>query len=234
MGLSGVTLAMDAAAGNGTIAVLRDGAVVADADVVMRSAAEERFFPAVLATLETAGVGIADVTRIVVGAGPGSFTALRVAGAIAKGLAQGRGIPLCAVPSLALVAPPSAPRLSATQASDVPGAPAPTRWLVTLDALRGERYAALVERDAEGQVRRVEQLGLLAIADVLTKAQALDAQAIGPDEALAASPQAREVARCAALIDSLGPVDLARWEPMYGRLAEAQVKWEAAHGRPLS
>jgi len=29
------------------------------------------------------------------------------------------------------------------------------------------------------------------------------------------------------------PVDLASWEPDYGRLAEAQVRWEAAHGRPL-
>jgi tRNA threonylcarbamoyladenosine biosynthesis protein TsaB len=29
------------------------------------------------------------------------------------------------------------------------------------------------------------------------------------------------------------PVALDTWEPAYGRLAEAQVKWEAAHGRPL-
>ena len=36
-----------------------------------------------------------------------------------------------------------------------------------------------------------------------------------------------------ALIAGGGPVDLASWEPVYGRLAEAQVKWEAAHGRPL-
>jgi tRNA threonylcarbamoyladenosine biosynthesis protein TsaB len=38
------------------------------------------------------------------------------------------------------------------------------------------------------------------------------------------------------LLESLlasGPVDLASWEPSYGRLAEAQVRWEAAHGRPL-
>jgi tRNA threonylcarbamoyladenosine biosynthesis protein TsaB len=28
--------------------------------------------------------------------------------------------------------------------------------------------------------------------------------------------------------------DLATWEPNYGRLAEAQVKWEAAHGRALT
>lgn len=234
MGLSVVTLAMDAAAGNGTIAVLRDGVVVADADVVMRSAAEERFFPAVLAALETAGVGVADVTRIVVGAGPGSFTALRVVGAIAKGLAQGSGLPLFAVPSLALVAPPSAPQSSATQASDEAGAPASSRWLVTLDALRGERYGALIERDAQGQVILIEQLGLVPIAEVAERAAALGALPIGPDEAIVAGPHAREVARCVGLVETLGPVDLARWEPMYGRLAEAQVKWEAAHGRPLS
>jgi tRNA threonylcarbamoyladenosine biosynthesis protein TsaB len=30
-----------------------------------------------------------------------------------------------------------------------------------------------------------------------------------------------------------GPVDLASWEPDYGRLAEAQVRWEAEHGRAL-
>jgi tRNA threonylcarbamoyladenosine biosynthesis protein TsaB len=30
-----------------------------------------------------------------------------------------------------------------------------------------------------------------------------------------------------------GPVDLATWEPAYGRLAEAQVKWEREHGRAL-
>jgi tRNA threonylcarbamoyladenosine biosynthesis protein TsaB len=29
-------------------------------------------------------------------------------------------------------------------------------------------------------------------------------------------------------------VSLDAWEPAYGRLAEAQVKWEAAHGRPLA
>ncbi|NUO63372.1 MAG: hypothetical protein HOQ34_07360, partial [Gemmatimonadaceae bacterium] len=27
---------------------------------------------------------------------------------------------------------------------------------------------------------------------------------------------------------------LSSWEPSYGRLAEAQVRWEAAHGRALT
>jgi tRNA threonylcarbamoyladenosine biosynthesis protein TsaB len=29
------------------------------------------------------------------------------------------------------------------------------------------------------------------------------------------------------------PVELTTWEPQYGRKAEAQVRWEAAHGREL-
>ena len=41
------------------------------------------------------------------------------------------------------------------------------------------------------------------------------------------------VARLETCSRRAGPVDLDAWEPAYGRLAEAQVKWESAHGRPL-
>ena len=228
MGLIGLTLAMDAAAGNGTIAVLKDGALLASADVVMRSAEEERFFPAVLATLASADATPAALAQIVVGGGPGSFTALRVVAAIAKGLAQGLGVPMYALPSLALVWPPVA-----DAADGALRATAPSRWLVTLDALRGERYAALVERDAAGAVQRVESLGVLPIAELPARAAALGATLLGPDEALVAQPDARQMVHGLALAAARGPVDLARWEPSYGRLAEAQVKWELAHGRPL-
>lgn len=245
MSFAGLTLVMDAAAGNGTIAVLRDGALVAEADVVMRSAAEERFFPAVEATLLRAGAALHDVQQVVVGAGPGSFTALRVVGAIAKGIAQGRGIPIYALPSLALCAVEAAstagePRGTAAQQS----AQQPMRAVVTLDALRGERYVALVERDGTGAVRRVEQLGLWPAAEVAERAAALAAVPLAADATDAAQSasaggaparlHARNVASCLALAQAAGPVDLASWEPMYGRLAEAQVKWEAAHGRPLA
>jgi hypothetical protein len=40
--------------------------------------------------------------------------------------------------------------------------------------------------------------------------------------------------RLASLVERGGVADLASWEPSYGRLAEAQVKWEAEHGRPLA
>lgn len=218
---AGITLALDAAAGNGTIAVLRDGRCIAGRDVVMRSAEEERFFPAILDTLASVGLSTREITGIVAGAGPGSFTALRVVGAIAKGLAAGIGCPLFGVPSLALI--PTAL-----------GSPAPdTTYLATLDALRGERYAALVRLDAAGAVAAVEPLGLVAAPALAERAAAAGAILIGPDEAEAAAPHARGVARCLALITDAGPVDLASWEPVYGRLAEAQVKWEATHGRTL-
>lgn len=220
--MDGVTLAMDAAAGTGSIAVLRDGRVIAERTVVMRSEAEERFLPAVIATLRDAQVALADCARIVGGAGPGSFTSLRVVGAAAKGLAQGAGLPLFGVPSLALI-------VAGDDATSEPG----SRWLATLDAMRDERYLALVTIGPRGELATFESLGLLAHAQIPARAAELRAFPIGPDAPHRAAPLARGVARAFALIAAAGPADLATWEPVYGRLAEAQVKWEAAQGRPL-
>jgi tRNA threonylcarbamoyladenosine biosynthesis protein TsaB len=220
---AGVTLALDAAASIGTIAVLRDGALVAERTVEMRSDGDERYFPAILETLTAAGADTSGLARVVCGAGPGSFTALRVAGAIAKGIALGKGCPLFAVPSLALIV------ASAPQTSQ-PG----SRWLATLDAMRGDRYAALVEVGEAGAVGAVESLGLFGADALAARAAALGATRIGPGEAVPAMPHARGLARCLQLVASAGPVDLASWEPAYGRLAEAQVRWEATHGRPLA
>jgi len=176
----------------------------------------------VLEALETAGGSVRSLDRIVCGGGPGSFTALRVVGACAKGLAFGGGAPLYAVPSLALIVAAS----DATRASG-------SRWLATLDAMRGDRYLALVTIGVDGTLASVESLGLARATEVPARAAALGATPIGPGEPLDAAPHARGTLRCAALIDAAGPVALGAWEPVYGRLAEAQVKWEAAQGRPL-
>lgn len=219
--MDGVTLALDAAAGGGSIALLQEGRLLAERSVVMKSEAEERFLPAVIATLDEARIGRDAVTRIVCGAGPGSFTSLRVVGAAAKGLAQGLGIPLFAVPSLALI-------VAGDARTETPG-----RWLATLDAMRDECYLALVTVAEDGTLAAVEGLGLAPRAEVAARVTELQAIAIGPDEPLAALPLARGVLRAWGLVAAAGPVDLATWEPVYGRLAEAQVKWEAAQGRPL-
>jgi tRNA threonylcarbamoyladenosine biosynthesis protein TsaB len=108
-----------------------------------------------------------------------------------------------------------------------------SRWLSVLDALRGDQYLALVEVGAEGAITAVHTLGLSPSLEIEARAEKLGARIIGPGASVDAAPHARGVARCAALLESLGPVELESWEPVYGRLAEAQVKWEAAQGRPL-
>ena len=214
----GLTLALDASTYVGTVAVLRDGALVAAGEALMRGEHEERLMPAVLATLATAGAAPRDVARVVCGAGPGSFTSLRIAAGIAKGIAHGAGAPLYAVSSLALVAAGAEPPLAAGP------------YVVALDAMRGERYAQLVRVGADG---RVAVEGEVAIVEPAALAAA-GAPVLGPLEPEPRAPHARGVAPMLAAILDAGPVDLAGWEPSYGRLAEAQVRWEAAHGRPLA
>lgn len=218
--VSGLTLALDAATYDGTVAVLRDATVVAEGAVAMRGETEERLMPAVVAALAEAGAAPADVARVVCGAGPGSFTSLRIAGAMAKGVAVGAGAPLFAVSSLALV---------------VAGTRGVERgdYLAVLDALRGERYVAPFRVRSDGRVVQAGDVERVPIADVPAVAARHGATPIGPGEARRGAPHARGVATLLADIVAAGPVDLDAWQPAYGRLAEAQVKWEAAHGRPL-
>lgn len=219
----GLTLALDAATYRASVAVLDGARVLATQSAAMRGATEERLMPAVAAALAAAGVPARDLTRIVCGAGPGSFTSLRIAGAIAKGLALAAGgaTPLYAVPTALLVAAGAEPALAA-------GA-----YLVTLDAMRGDRFAALVQVGPDGAPTRLEGQRLAPAALLHAEAQAHGWTVIGPDEARTLWPEAAGVARLGAWLARAAPVALQDWEPDYGRLAEAQVKWEATHGRPL-
>lgn len=216
-GAEGLTLALDASTYVGTVAVLRDGALVASREAVMRGEQEERLMPAVLAALADARAVPRDVRRVICGAGPGSFTSLRIAAGIAKGIAHGAGVPLYVVSSLALVA--------AGGTSVLPAG----RYVVALDAMRGERYAQPVIIGGDGHVT-MDGAAALATAEQLA---ASGLPVIGPLEPDARSPHARGVVALLAVILAEGPVALDGWEPSYGRLAEAQVRWEAAHGRPL-
>jgi tRNA threonylcarbamoyladenosine biosynthesis protein TsaB len=113
-------------------------------------------------------------------------------------------------------------------------APAAGRRLATMDAMRGERYASLLTFGARGELLEVGPVELLPAADVAGRAAALGAGVIGAD---GTPPRAPEAGRALAALDARGvhaaPVPLDAWEPTYGRVAEAQARWEAAHGRPL-
>jgi tRNA threonylcarbamoyladenosine biosynthesis protein TsaB len=179
--------------------------------------------PAVAACLEEAGVQGPEIARMVCGSGPGSFTSLRVAGSVAKGLAAGFGIPLYALSSLLLT---------------VTGAKPPVphgEYLSVLDAMRGEFYSAHILVTGDEPARQTEAPRIIS-AEELHELANMDSHlsVIGPGQQMDAHPHARGVAPLLERLIRLGPVNLAAWEPDYGRLAEAQVKWEAAHGRPLT
>src|SRR5512142_1116199 len=99
-----LTLALEAATSIGSVAVFRGRELLASREVAMRSGAEEHLLPAIDDALRQAGATTRDLACVVCGAGPGSFTSLRVSASLAKGLAFAEGIPLFAVPSLALIA----------------------------------------------------------------------------------------------------------------------------------
>lgn len=216
-----LTLAVEASTYRGSVAVLRGGTVVAAAAVAMRGATEERLMPAVAAALAGAGGEPRSLARIVCGAGPGSFTSLRIAAAIAKGLAVAGETPLYAVSSLLLVAAGGESPLG------------PGGYLVVTDAMRDERFAVEVLVDGAGVPALVGPPRRLDAAAVARMAEDGGLVRIGPAEDVERWPHARGVSLLLPAIARSTPVDVAAWEPAYGRLAEAQVKWETTHGRAL-
>ncbi len=187
--------------------------------------------------LELAGARAADLAGVVVADGPGSFTGLRVGWAAAKGLAHEHGLSISAVPSL---------MAAAAGAARLVGGPV----AACFDALRGQVYGALYEfplnrvetlvapavctlaefaRLAPVRPRLVVGDGALAYADEVTTwsgAAPVGLDALPPAAASLLSLVGRAGA-ARALADPLTA------EPIYGRPAEAQAKWEARHGRPL-
>ena len=128
-------LAIDTATDESAVA-LHVGGRTAERPVTWRSAFRETA-PVVLDLMRRSGVGWEELDGIAVPAGPGSFTGLRVGAALALGIAELRGVPLFAPSTLAVVAEAGAPD----------GA---RRVLATLDARRGRRYAAVLERAGGG------------------------------------------------------------------------------------
>jgi tRNA threonylcarbamoyladenosine biosynthesis protein TsaB len=211
-----IVLALEASTYAGSVAVLRDRAILATADAAMRGEREERLLPAVDAALRAARVAVGDVELVACGAGPGSFTSLRIAASIGKGIASARGVDLVTASSLALVAAGGKDPLPA-------GA-----YLAVLDAMRGDCFVQRLRVSPLGDVHETGPAELMARSALTQLAADEAATLIGPGEAQVALPHARGFARLDAV-----RVDLVTWEPTYGRLAEAQVKWEATHGRPL-
>jgi len=152
--------------------LLPDGAVVEARDEPeegSRGAHASRLLVLLERALDEGGVAWADVDRIAVGVGPGGFTGLRIGIATARALAQGRGLALVPVSSLAALA------AGATPAAVANGAPLPLVAAV-IDARRGEVFAAVHRGD-----HTVLGPAALAPSDLADRLLGLDApvQAVG-------------------------------------------------------
>lgn len=96
----GLFLAMDTSTPRGSVAVGIPGDVLGRVFLERQGTHASELVPAVDEALEQAGVDLGELSGIVVGAGPGSFTGVRVAAATAKGLAHALDVPMWAFSSL--------------------------------------------------------------------------------------------------------------------------------------
>ena len=94
-----LTLAFDTATGVATSALLRDGEVLGE-----RPSRAVRVLADAEELLEQAGAKPRELSRLVVGTGPGSFTGVRMGLAAARGLAFALDLPLAGVSTLAALA----------------------------------------------------------------------------------------------------------------------------------
>jgi tRNA threonylcarbamoyladenosine biosynthesis protein TsaB len=101
-----------------------------------------KLIPAAMALVREAGLTLASLDAIVFGCGPGSFTGLRTACAVAQGLAFGADRPVLAVETLLAVA---------EEARHARGA---TRVLALLDARMDEVYGAAYLHDGQAWQRQ--------------------------------------------------------------------------------
>ncbi len=97
----------------------------------------ERLFAQLTEAMAEAGLAFADLDRIAVTVGPGSFTGLRVGIAAARGIALVVGCPVVGIGTLAVLA----------ETARAKAGPAPV--LALIDAGRGEIYGQLFDANGE-------------------------------------------------------------------------------------
>jgi len=211
-----VLLAVDTALGACSVALLDGDQVRAHIFEAMDRGHAERLAPMVDAAMKSANAGFAQLTRLAVTTGPGTFTGQRVGLAFMRGLRLALKIPLIGVTTLETIA---------TAAMDET---ATTRAAVIHDARRDEAYLLLKDGDAIIQppvvlpftdaIARIQAFGACAVAGT---GAALAHQSLGEGFALSdhRQPDALWVARLAARMPDPNDVP----GPLYLRAPDAKL-----------
>ena len=128
-------LAFDTCLGAVSVAIARGAEVVAETYDEIATGHAERLMPMIEAAMADAGVGFADLSRIAVTLGPGTFTGVRTGIAAARAFRLAAGIEVVGTTSLAVIAH----RVFASDGAACDDRP----LLVALDARRDRLYVQL-------------------------------------------------------------------------------------------
>jgi len=231
-----IVLGIDTSTLTASVAVLRDGEVAAAADVSTATHGDV-LLTAIDDAVRAAGITPAMLDAVAIGAGPGSFTGLRIGMATAKGIAFAAGRPLWVVSSLAALAWDTGLAL----ANDMIIPLADALLVPALDARRGELYAGFYRLDGD-TVRSIAPERVIAPGELDAAITALrgDGPAVVAGDALRvhalvvatpvvalpdlrATPSGTAVAHLAMTGDRRDA--LTDGAPQYIRPAEAELKY---------
>jgi tRNA threonylcarbamoyladenosine biosynthesis protein TsaB len=202
--------------------------------------ASEEMVPKALGLLAQTGLRLDQLDAIAFAAGPGAFTGLRTACAVAQGLAFGAGVPVLPIDSLLLVAEDLRLQRSTDPAADAFPSPC---W-VLMDARMNEVYAGAYRWQGDqwdvlqppalfslpALVEALQALPPGAVAgNALTVFEAALTGVIDPSLPQAAEPRSRATALASLARQGLaagGAVDAAQAMPVYVRDKVAQTTAE--------
>lgn len=218
-----LTVALDTSTRLASVGVGRTGELLGETTFSARATYSETVLPEVDRLLERCGEEPGAVQAVVVGAGPGSFTGVRIAAALAKGLCAARGASLFAYSSLEAVA-------AATGLV--------SRTCVLFDARREQVYAAAWEEAPPtapvlGPIAAALDAILARLGDgaswcftgdgALHHRSRLEAEGARVLTSLHAYPRAAALLQLAAAAPERGRVTRpAEWEPTYVRASGAE------------
>ena len=141
-----ITLAFDSTAKAASVAVVKDGRVLADFTVDNGLTQSELLLPMAESVLHALKLSFSDVNLLAATVGPGSFTGVRIGVALVKGIAFGKSTPCVAVSTIEALAE----NLSPIDAVIVP----------VMDAKRSQVYTAIFDSDGKEIKRLTEDMAI--------------------------------------------------------------------------
>jgi tRNA threonylcarbamoyladenosine biosynthesis protein TsaB len=193
-------LALEFSSERRSVALARAGVVLAEATETGGRATNA--FGMIERALAGAKVQRDEIATIAVGLGPGSYTGIRAAIALAQGWQLARGIGLTGVPSVEAIA-------AQAQSEEIFGT-----VNVVVDAQRGEFYLATWQISA-AERREISPLKIVAAAEIETRRRDGE-MLVGPETGVILFPAAAMIARLAP--GRAAVAENSALEPVYLRL----------------